>query len=70
MLELQDTSGRLIVILPLRFRYSGKSYAVFVDGKSVAEYQSFRAAMAHAKTLAKSGVEETQVSPRDDDVES
>jgi hypothetical protein len=67
MLELQDTSGRLIVMLPMRFRYSGKSYAVFLEGRLVAEYQSIREAMDHARSLARSSVEETQVSTRDGD---
>jgi hypothetical protein len=54
MIEFQDNSGRLIVMLPMQFRYSGKSYAVFLEGRLVAEYQSIREAMDHARSLAKS----------------
>ena len=67
MIELQDTKGRLIVVLPMRFRYSGRSYAVFLEGKLVADYRTIKEAMDHARSLAKSGDEETQVSTRDGD---
>jgi hypothetical protein len=63
MIELQDAAGRLIVVLPMRFRYSGKSYAVFLDGKYDAEFCTFGEAMDHARFLAKSGIVEPQPSP-------
>jgi hypothetical protein len=70
MLELQDTSGRLIVVLPMRSRYSGKSYAVFLDGKLHAEYRTIKEAMDNARSLAKSGDSDQQPGPRDGDGEA
>jgi hypothetical protein len=70
MIELQDTSGRLIVVLPMRFRYSGKSYAVFLEGKLHAEYRTLKEAMDHAGSLAKSEDSDQRPGPRDGDGEA
>jgi hypothetical protein len=64
MVELQDASGRLIVVLPMRFRYSGRSYAVFLEGKLVADYRTLKEAMDHARSLAQSGNPDQQPGPR------
>lgn len=52
MYELLDPANRLIVVLPMRFRHSGRIYGGFVDGKTVADYRTFPEASQRARALA------------------
>ena len=52
MIEIQDSIGRLIVVLSMRLRHAGKAVYVFVDGRKVAEFPSFTEAARHARSLA------------------
>jgi hypothetical protein len=52
MIEIQDPSGRLIVVLPMRVRHAGRIVCVFVDGRMVAEYKTVGEAMRYARSLA------------------
>jgi len=52
MIEIQDSAGRLIVVMPMRVRHAGKAVYVFVDGRMVAEFPSVREAARHARSLA------------------
>jgi hypothetical protein len=49
----------------MRFRYSGKSYVVFLEGKLVADYQTLKEAMDHARSLAERGDSDQQPGLRD-----
>jgi hypothetical protein len=52
MFELQDDTGRLIVVMPTRDKHYGRVSYVFVDGKMRAQHKTFSAAMRHARDLA------------------
>ena len=52
MLEIHDSSGRLIVVMSMRIRHAGRLAYVFVDGKKVAEFRSVGEAARHARSLA------------------
>lgn len=54
MYEAQDKIGRLVVVLPMRFRHAGKSYCIFIDGKTVAEFQTYSDAVRYARALMES----------------
>lgn len=53
MIQIQDSNGRLIVVLPMRVRHAGKAAYVFVDGKIAAEFRSVGEAARHARSLAR-----------------
>jgi prepilin-type processing-associated H-X9-DG protein len=52
MIEIQDSTDRLIVVLSMRVRHSGKLAYVFVDGRVVGEFPSLGEATKYARTLA------------------
>jgi hypothetical protein len=52
MFEIQDSSGRLIVVLSMRVRHVGKAVYVFVDGRKGAEFTSFNETARHARLIA------------------
>lgn len=52
MLEIQDSTGRLIVAVSIRVRHAGKLAYVFVDGKKVAEFKTVGEAGRYARSLA------------------
>ena len=54
MYELQDSTGRLIVVLPMRLKHYGRIVCVFVNGQCVAKFRTFREAAKHARGLAES----------------
>ena len=55
MYELQDSTGRLIVVFPMRMKHYGRVICVFVDGKCVADFRTFREAVQFARALMKTG---------------
>ena len=66
MIEIQDSSGRLIVVLPVRLRHAGGAACVFLDGKLVAEFPSIGEAARHARMLAEGrcpGAPEAPIAP-------
>lgn len=52
MIEIHNTSGRLIVVLPMRIRHAGRLAYVFIDGKKVAEFPTVGQAARYARSLA------------------
>lgn len=52
MLEIQDSTGRLIVAVSMRIRHAGKLAYVFVDGRKVAQFASMGEAARHARSIA------------------
>ena len=52
MFEIQDSDGRLIIVMAMRVRHSGKLAHVFVDGRRVAEFKTVGEAVRHARSLA------------------
>jgi hypothetical protein len=52
MIEIHDSEGRLIVVLPMRLRHYGRLACVFVDGTMVAEFPTVGEATRHARSLA------------------
>jgi prepilin-type processing-associated H-X9-DG protein len=54
MYELQDSTGRIIVVLPMRMKHYGRLICVFVDGHCVAEFSTFGAAVKYARILVES----------------
>jgi len=66
MIELQDSGGRLVVVLPMRLRHGGNRACVFVDGRLVGEYGTFGEAARHARSLAEvrcPGPQEAPIDP-------
>lgn len=55
MIEIQDSTGRLIIILSMRIRHAGRLAYVFVDGRKVAEFASMGEAARHARSLVERG---------------
>jgi len=55
MLEIQDSTGRLIVAVSMRIRHAGKFAYVFVDGRKVAEFETMGEATRHARSIAQGG---------------
>jgi prepilin-type processing-associated H-X9-DG protein len=55
MLEIQDSTGRLIVAVSMRIRHAGKPTYVFVDGRKVAEFATMGEAARHARSIAEGG---------------
>jgi hypothetical protein len=52
MMEFQDARGRLVVVLPMRLRGSGRRFFVFRDGRYLAEFRSRGEACEYARGLA------------------
>jgi prepilin-type processing-associated H-X9-DG protein len=52
MYELQDPTGRLIVVLPMTLKHYGRVNCLFIDGKCVEQYKTFGEATRHARALA------------------
>lgn len=52
MIEINDSDGRLIVVLPIRLRHAGRLACVFVDGKKVAEFKAVDEAARYARSIA------------------
>jgi hypothetical protein len=66
MIEIQDSDGRLIVVLPVRLRHAGSMACVFVDGRVVGEFKTVGEAARHARELARercSGPQEASIVP-------
>jgi hypothetical protein len=66
MIEINDSAGRLIVVLPMRLRHAGRFVCVFVDGRMVAEFRSVGEAAKYAKELARErcpGPREASITP-------
>jgi len=63
MIELQDATGRLIVVFPMRMRHSPRMYYVFINGKSVADFRTCREALEYARSLVQQGESETLEPP-------
>jgi prepilin-type processing-associated H-X9-DG protein len=52
MYELQDPTGRLIVVLPMTLKHYGRVNCLYVDGKLIAQHKTFAEAVRHARDLA------------------
>lgn len=52
MIEFQDSTGRLIVVMSIRGRHAGKFTYVFVDRKKVAEFTTMGEAAKYACSIA------------------
>jgi hypothetical protein len=58
MIEIQDYSGRLIVVMPMRVRHAGTIACVIIDGRKVADFPTMTEAARHARSLAQGRYEE------------
>lgn len=65
MLEIQDSTGRLIVAVSMRLRHAGKLAYVFVDGRKVAEFATMGEAARHARSIAEGGWVERSIRDMD-----
>ena len=63
MIELQDATCRLIVVLPMRMRHFRKRYCVFINGHSVTDFRSGREALEYARSLVPQGQTESLETP-------
>lgn len=55
MIEIQDSTGRLIVAVSMRIRHVGKLAYVFVDGRKVAQFATMGEAARHARSISQGG---------------
>lgn len=66
MIEIKDSTGRLIVAVSMRIRHAGRLAYVFVDGRKVAEFASMGEAAGYARSVAHGQCEELSGLPCDD----
>ena len=65
MIEMLDSTGRLIVVMSMCVRHAGRLAFVFVDGRKVAEFTSVGAAAKYARSIAQEACVERAIKSGD-----
>lgn len=61
MIEIQDSTGRLIVAVSMRIRHAGKRAYVFVDGRKAADFATMAEAAKYARSIAQGACVERSI---------